>query len=130
MQYISPDVATTCVGQAASWAAVLLAGGAPGKRTTLPNARVLMHQPHGGAEGQTSDMAIQVKEMQHARTRIEELLAHHTGQPIERIAVDIERDYVVRGEEAVSYGVVDHVITDRHLRPVGALHPDTVAATA
>ncbi len=130
MQYIAPDVATTCVGQAASWAAVLLAGGAPGKRATLPNARVLIHQPHGGAEGQATDMAIQMKEMQHARDRIEEILAHHTGQPRDRIAADIERDYIVRGEEAVRYGLVDHVIADRRLRPVESLHPETAAVAA
>lgn len=123
MQYIAPDVATTCVGQAASWAAVLLAGGAPGKRATLPNARVLIHQPHGGAEGQATDMAIQMKEMQHARDRIEEILSFHTGQPRERISADIERDYIVRGEDAVSYGLVDHVVTERRLRPVVASHP-------
>lgn len=123
MQYISPDVATTCVGQAASWAAVLLAGGAPGKRSTLPNARVLIHQPHGGAEGQASDMAIQVREMQHARERIEELLAHHTGQTRERISADIERDYIVRGADAVAYGLVDEVVADRRLHAVEAAHP-------
>lgn len=130
MQYIAPDVATTCVGQAASWAAVLLAGGAPGKRATLPNARVLIHQPHGGAEGQATDMAIQMKEMQHARDRIEEILAHHTGQPRDRIAADIERDYIVRGEEAVRYGLVDHVISDRRLRPVESLHPEPTGVAA
>lgn len=120
MQYIAPDVATTCIGQAASWAAVLLAGGAPGKRSVLPNSRVLIHQPHGGAEGQATDMAIQMKEMQHARDRVEELLAHHTGQPRERISADIERDYIVRGDDAVAYGLVDQVITGRRLQPVAA----------
>ena len=114
MQYIGPDVATICVGQAASWAAVLLAGGAPGKRHALPNSRVLIHQPHGGAQGQTTDLEIQVAEIQHARRRIEELLAEHTGQPIERIAADIERDYIVRGDEAVDYGLVDAIIDHRH----------------
>ncbi len=113
MQYVRPEVATICVGQAASWAAVLLAAGAPGKRSTLPNARVLIHQPHGGAQGQTTDMEIQIAEMLHARTRIEELLAHHTGQPKERIAADIERDYIVRGVDAVDYGLVDRVIEQR-----------------
>jgi len=113
MQYIEPNVSTICVGQAASWAAVLLAAGAPGKRLALPNARVLIHQPHGGAQGQTSDMEIQVEEMRLARLRIEQLLASHTGQPIERIAADIERDYIVRGSEATEYGLVDHVIDHR-----------------
>ncbi len=113
MQYIQPDVSTICVGQAASWAAVLLAAGTPGKRLTLPNARVLIHQPHGGAQGQTTDMEIQLEEMRLARKRIEELLSERTGQTIERISADIERDYIVRGEEAVDYGLVDEVITHR-----------------
>ena len=113
MQYVQPDVSTICVGQAASWAAVLLAAGAPGKRLTLPNARVLIHQPHGGAQGQTSDMEIQLEEMKLARVRIEELLAHHTGKAIDEISTDIERDYIVRGEEAVAYGLVDEVISQR-----------------
>lgn len=113
MQYVQPDVTTICVGQAASWAAVLLAAGAPGKRLALPNARILIHQPHGGAQGQTTDMEIQLEEMRLARQRIEELLAMHTGQEQERIANDIERDYIVRGDEAVAYGLVDEVITER-----------------
>ncbi len=113
MQYVQPDVSTICVGQAASWAAVLVAAGAPGKRLTLPNARVLIHQPHGGAQGQTTDMEIQLEEMRLARLRIEELLADHTGKPVDEISADIERDYIVRGEEAVAYGLVDEVIT-RH----------------
>lgn len=118
MQYIQPDVSTICVGQAASWAAVLLASGAPGKRLTLPNARVLIHQPHGGAQGQATDLEIQVEEMRLARTRIEELLAEHCGQPIDRVAADIERDYIVRGEAAVDYGLVDQVISRRQLQAV------------
>ncbi len=121
MQFIGPDVSTICVGQAASWAAVLLAAGAPGKRFALPNSRVLIHQPHGGAQGQTTDLEIQVEEMKHARRRIEELLARHTGQPIERVAGDIERDYIVRGAGAVAYGLVDEIIEHRRHR----LHPVT-----
>lgn len=117
MQYIKPDVSTICVGQAASWAAVLLAAGTPGKRLTLPNARVLIHQPHGGAQGQTTDMEIQLDEMRLARLRIEELLAEHTGQTIERVSADIERDYIVRGQSAVDYGLVDHVISRRETNP-------------
>ncbi len=113
MQYVGPDVATICVGQAASMSAVLLAAGAPGKRHALPNSRILIHQPHGGAQGQTTDLEIQVKEMQLSRQRLEELLALHTGQPIERIAADIERDYIVRGDEAVDYGLVDEIIHHR-----------------
>lgn len=110
MQYIQPDVSTICVGQAASWAAVLLAGGATGKRMALPNARVLIHQPHGGAQGQATDLEIQVTEIQYSRRRIEEILAEHTGQPLERIAADIERDYIVRGQEAVEYGLIDTIV--------------------
>jgi ATP-dependent Clp protease protease subunit len=121
MEYIAPDVATICVGQAASAAAVLLAAGAPGKRSVLPNARVLIHQPHGGAEGQSTDIQIQAREMQYARDRTEELLAHHTGQPRERIAVDIERDFILRGEAAVAYGIVDEVIAPRAVRPVAGI---------
>ncbi len=113
MQYVGPDVATICVGQAASWAAVLLAAGAPGKRHALPNSRVLIHQPHGGAQGQTTDMEIQVEEMRYARQRIEELLAHHTGKRIAEVAADIERDYIVRGPDAVDYGLVDEIIEQR-----------------
>jgi ATP-dependent Clp protease protease subunit len=123
MQYIRPDVSTICVGQAASWAAVLLAAGAPGKRLTLPNARVLIHQPHGGAQGQTSDLVIQMEEMQYSRRRIEELLSNHTGQPIERVSADIERDYIVRGEDAVTYGLVDEVIAQRELEKVEVIGP-------
>ncbi len=121
MQYISPDVATICVGQAASWAAVLLAAGTPGKRFTLPNSRILIHQPHGGAQGQTTDIEIQATEMQLARRRIEELLAEHCDQPIERVAADIERDYIVRGDAATAYGLVDEVITQRRRAPVAAI---------
>ncbi|MGY6501268.1 MAG: ATP-dependent Clp protease proteolytic subunit [Acidimicrobiales bacterium] len=122
MQYIGPDVATICVGQACSMAAVLLAAGATGKRSVLPNARVLLHQPHGGAEGQTTDVQIQAREMQFFRERSEEILATHSGQPIERIAVDIERDFILRGEDAVRYGVVDQVISPRQLREVTVAH--------
>ena len=122
MQYVAPDVATMCIGQAASMAAVLLAAGAGGKRSVLPNARVLLHQPHGGAEGQSTDIQIQAREMQFARDRSEEILAHHTGQPRERIAVDIERDFILRGDDAVAYGVVDQVISVRQLHEVTAAH--------
>lgn len=122
MQYVGPDVATICVGQAASMAAILLAAGAAGKRSVLPNARVLLHQPHGGAEGQSTDIQIQAKEMQFSRDRSEEILAEHTGQPRERIAVDIERDFILRGDDAVAYGMVDHVISRRQLHEVAAAH--------
>jgi ATP-dependent Clp protease protease subunit len=89
---------------------VLLAGGAPGKRLILPNARVLIHQPHGGAQGQATDLKIQIDDIQHARARVEELLAFHTGQPRARVATDIERDYILRGDAAVEYGLVDMVL--------------------
>jgi ATP-dependent Clp protease protease subunit len=110
MQHVRPDVTTICVGQAASAAAVLLACGAAGKRQVLPNARVLLHQPHGGAQGQSVDIEIAAKEMAYMRTRMIELLAEHTGQTIERLTRDMDRDYIVRGDEAVAYGVVDSVL--------------------
>ena len=110
MQLIAPPVATYCMGIAASAAAVLLAGGAPGKRFCLPNARVLIHQPHGGAQGQSVDIEIQAREMAFLRGRMEELLAWHTGQTVERIAVDTNRDYILGAREAVAYGLVDHVV--------------------
>lgn len=120
MQYLAPDVATVCVGQAASAAAVLLAAGTPGKRYVLPNARVLIHQPHGGAQGQTTDIEIQVREMVEMRERMVDILVRATGQPRERIQADIDRDYILRGDDAVAYGLVDHVITHRELRVVEA----------
>ena len=115
MQYIHPDVATICVGQACSAAAVLLAAGAPGKRSALPNARVLIHQPHGGAQGQSIDMELAVKEMVEMRERMVDILVAATGQPRAKIAADIDRDYIVRGADAVAYGLVDHIIDRREL---------------
>ncbi len=120
MQALSCDVRTVCVGQAASWAAVLLAAGTPGKRATLPNARVLIHQPHGRAQGQATDIGIAYEEMAFARKRIEEILSAVTGQTIERIAADIERDYILRGDDAVAYGLVDEVIRPAARRPAQA----------
>ncbi len=120
MQFIAAPVSTICVGQAASAAAVLLAAGAPGKRFALPNARVLIHQPHGGAQGQTSDIEIQAREMSLMRERMNEILAERTGQPIERIRQDTDRDYILRGQDAVDYGLVDSIITVRQLREVTA----------
>ncbi|HTJ76576.1 MAG TPA: ATP-dependent Clp protease proteolytic subunit [Acidimicrobiales bacterium] len=110
MQYLGCDVATYCVGQAASAAAVLLAAGAPGKRHLLANARVLLHQPHGGAQGQSTDMEIAVREMVELRRLMIGILAQATGQTTERITADIDRDYILRGAAAVAYGVVDHVV--------------------
>ena len=115
MQYVAPDVATVCVGQAASAAAVLLAAGAPGKRYALPNARVLIHQPHGGAQGQSVDLEIQVAEVVEMRTRMLDILQRATGQTRERLATDMDRDYILRGEQAVAYGLIDRIIERREL---------------
>jgi len=116
MRFLRPPVATMCVGQAASAAAVLLAAGEPGMRNTLPNARVLIHQPHGGAQGQSTDIEIQVREMVEMRDRMVDILVRSTGQDRERIVADIDRDHILRGEAAVEYGLVDHVLVDRNLR--------------
>jgi ATP-dependent Clp protease protease subunit len=110
MQFIAPDVATINVGNACSAAAVLLAAGAPGKRSTLPNARVLIHQPHGGAQGQSTDLELQIAEVVEMRRRMIAILAGSTGQTAERIVADIDRDYILRGADAVAYGLVDQVI--------------------
>ena len=115
MQYIKAPVATFCSGLAASAAAVILAGGAPGRRNALPNARILIHQPHGGAQGQSVDIEIQAREMAFLRRRMHEILAFHTGQPVDKIERDTDRDYILGGEEAVAYGLVDHVLTSRKL---------------
>ena len=118
MRFLRPPVATMCVGQAASAAAVLLAAGEPGMRFALPNARVLIHQPHGGAQGQSTDIEIQVREMVEMRERMVDVLERATGQPRERIVADIDRDHILRGEDAVAYGLVDEVLTSRKLRVV------------
>ena len=118
MQFLRPPVATMCVGQAASAAAVLLAAGEPGMRATLPNARVLIHQPHGGAQGQSTDIEIQVREMVEMRDRMVEILVRATGQSRDRIVADIDRDHILRGPDAVAYGLVDDVISTRELRAV------------
>lgn len=126
MQFLHPPISTTCVGQAASAAAVLLAAGTPGLRSTLPNARVLIHQPHGGVQGQSADLEIQVRETVELRERMVDILTAATGQPRSRIVADIDRDYILRGEDAVAYGLVDQVISQRHLMAVG----DPIAAPA
>ena len=118
MQFLRAPVATMCVGQAASAAAVLLAAGEPGMRATLPNARVLIHQPHGGAQGQSTDIEIQVREMVEMRDRMVDILVRATGQTRDRILTDIDRDHILRGPDAVAYGLVDDVITTRELRVV------------
>ena len=118
MQYIKPEVQTICVGQAASAAAVLLAAGAPGKRYALPHARVLIHQPHGGASGQAVDIEIQAKEIARMRQTLDELLAHHTGQPNDRVRKDTDRDFIMSALEAKDYGMIDEVISNRELAAV------------
>lgn len=110
MQCISCSVATVCVGQASSMAAVLLAAGAGGKRMAFPNARVMIHQPLGGAEGQASDIEIQAKEINRAKKCLDEILVHHTGQPMEVIEKDTDRDFFLTAEEAIEYGLIDRII--------------------
>ena len=113
MQFIKPEVSTMCVGQAASMGAFLLSGGAKGKRLILPNARTMIHQPSGGAQGQASDIEIQAKEILFLRERLNRMLSEHTGQPIDVIERDTERDRFMSAEQSVEYGLVDRVITSR-----------------
>ena len=113
MQFIKPDVSTLCIGQAASMGAFLLTAGAKGKRYCLPNSRVMIHQPMGGFQGQASDIEIHAKEILYLRARLNEIMARHTGQPIERIERDTDRDNFLSGAEAVEYGLVDKVLTNR-----------------
>ena len=122
MRAIRPDIATWCMGQAASAGATLLAAGAPGKRHALPNARILLHQPHGGVEGQSTDIEIHAQEIARQRRRQEEILSEHTGQTIERIRQDTDRDFILSAEEALDYGVVDLVVADRKLRPAAVAY--------
>jgi ATP-dependent Clp protease protease subunit len=112
MQFVKPDVCTYCVGQATSMGAVLLAAGAKGKRHALPNSRVMIHQPWGGVQGQASDINIQAKEILKMRDRINELLAKHTGKPLDKIQKDTDRDYFMSSQEALEYGVIDEVIAE------------------
>ena len=113
MQYIKPDIATVCIGQAASMGAVLLAAGKAGKRYSLPNSRILIHQPMGGAQGQASDIAIQAKEILRMKETLNQILAFHTGKNIENIQRDTDRDFFMSGQEAKEYGIIDYVITNR-----------------
>lgn len=113
MQYVKCDIATLCMGQAASMGAFLLAAGTDGKRYTLPNARIMIHQPMGGFQGQATDIDIQAKEILRLKEDLNRLLAHHTKNPLKKIAADTERDYFMSGEEAQSYGIVDKVLTNR-----------------
>lgn len=114
MQFIKPDVSTLCVGQAASMGSFLLAAGANGKRYCLPNSRVMIHQPSGGFQGQASDIEIQAKEVLYLRSRLNLLLAKHTGQSVETIERDTDRDNFLSGEEALKYGIIDKVLTSRN----------------
>ena len=118
MQFIKPEIATYCMGQAASAAAVLLAAGTKGKRHCLPHSRILIHQPYSGAGGQASDIEIQAKEITRMRELLERVLAHHTGQTMEKIRKDTDRDFIMNADEAKEYGIVDEVILTRELAQV------------
>jgi ATP-dependent Clp protease protease subunit len=120
MQYIKPEVNTVCMGMAASAAAVILAGGAPGKRFALPHARIMLHQPHGGTSGQASDIEIQARLIVQMREQLNRILAEHTGQTYEKVTTDTERDYWMIAEDAVTYGVVDSILTRRELSAVAS----------
>jgi ATP-dependent Clp protease, protease subunit len=113
MQYIKPDMVTICMGQAASAAAVLLAAGTKGKRFGLPHSRILIHQPSGGAEGQSVDIEIQAREILRMRRMLDEILATHTGQPVEKVSHDTDRDFIMTAEEAKAYGLIDDIIESR-----------------
>lgn len=117
MQFIKPDVSTLCVGQAASMGALLLAGGAAGKRYCLPHSRVMIHQPLGGFQGQASDIDIHAREILATRDRLNQILARHTGQPLDKIQIDTDRDNFMSGEEAVQYGLIDRVLSSRDVSP-------------
>jgi ATP-dependent Clp protease protease subunit len=120
MQYIKPDVSTICMGQAASAAAVLLAAGSNGKRYALPHSRVLIHQPHGQAGGQAVDIEIQAKEILRYRQLLDEILAEHTGQELDKVKKDTDRDFIMTAEQAKDYGIIDEVISSRKLAEVRA----------
>ena len=113
MQYVKPDIQTTCIGIAMSMGAVILAGGAKGKRVALPNAKILIHQVSGGFQGQATDIEIQARETINLKRRLEEILAEHTGKPTEQVAKDMERDYFLTSQEAQEYGIIDNVIAHR-----------------
>jgi ATP-dependent Clp protease, protease subunit len=118
MQYIKPDIMTICMGQAASAAAVLLGAGTKGKRFSLPHARILLHQPYGGAGGQAADIEIQAKEIMRLRELLDRILAHHTGQSMEKVSKDTDRDFIMSADEAKDYGLIDEVIVSRELAQV------------
>lgn len=121
MQQIRPDVVTICFGLAASMGAFLLSGGASGKRLSLPSSRIMIHQPLGGAQGQAVDIEIQAKEILYHKQRLNELIAHHTGQPLERIEADTERDFYMSAEEARAYGLIDQVVERQYLSSTASI---------
>jgi ATP-dependent Clp protease protease subunit len=122
MRFVEPDIVTICVGQAASMAAVLLAAGAKGKRYSLPHSRILIHQPSmSGLAGQAADIDIYAKEILRMRETLNQILAESTGQPVERVARDVDRDYIMSAEQALEYGMIDRVITTRELSPAARL---------
>ena len=125
MQYIKPDVSTLVMGLAASAAAVLLLAGAPGKRYALPNSRILLHQPHGGAQGQAIDIEIQAREIMRLRELLEGIISKHTGQPFEKVSKDTDRDFILTAEDAKAYGAVDDIISGRR-----GITPEMAAASA
>ncbi len=116
MEFIKPDVSTICMGQAASAAAILLAAGTRGKRFALPHSRILIHQPHGGAEGQSTDIEIQAREIQRIRDLLDRILADKTGQPIDKVNTDTDRDFIMTAEDAKKYGLIDEVIASRKVQ--------------
>jgi len=118
MQYVKPDVSTICMGMAASAAAVILASGTKGKRYALPHSTILIHQPSGGARGQSADIEIQAREILRLRRLLDEIMAKHTGQPVEKIAKDTDRDFIMSADQALEYGMVDEIITARQVVPV------------
>ncbi|HET8881469.1 MAG TPA: ATP-dependent Clp endopeptidase proteolytic subunit ClpP [Solimonas sp.] len=113
MKFIKPDVSTMCIGQAASMGAFLLSAGAKGKRFALPNARVMIHQPSGGAQGQASDIEIQAREILYLREKLNKLMSEHTGQPLDKVERDVERDYFMNAEQAKDYGLIDQILSQR-----------------
>ncbi len=128
MQWVSCDVNTYCIGQAASMGALLLSGGAKGKRFSLPNSRIMIHQPWGGAQGQASDISIQAREILRLRDRLNEILAHHCGRPVEQISKDTDRDNFLSAEEAKAYGLVDEVVRTRRDLPASVVPPEAPKA--
>jgi ATP-dependent Clp protease protease subunit len=117
IQYIRPDVSTICIGMAASMAAVLLAGGTKGKRTALPNSRIMIHQPWGGVQGTATDISIQAEEILRMKRRINEIIAHHSGKPLNQIEKDTDRDYYMSSQEAKSYGLIDIILVKKQSEP-------------